>query len=282
VNWLSILAQGTVVLAAPLILAAIGGLCSERAGIVNIALEGKMLIATIAVFLVTCATHSPMFGLAAGIGSAVLLSLLHFVLTQKYAIDHVVSGMAINAIAFGAANFLDKKYTDPATHEFAHFPLALYWGFALLLPVLMAIYLKQTRGGVRLQAVGSDPAKARQMGLSPIRIRFIGLIWTGVLCGVAGALMVSNVGTYVDNMTAGRGFIALAALIIGGWRPLPAMAACLGFGLCEQLQSQLQGVPVAGLEIPPELWICLPYVVTLVALAGLFGKNRTPAGLGKP
>ncbi len=281
-NAVTLLLQGTVVLASPLILAAMGGLCSERAGVANIALEGKMLIATIAVFLTTSATHSPMLGLAAGIGAALVLSLLHFVLTQKYALDHVVSGMAINAIAFGAANFLDKRFTDPTAGEMARLPLAAYWGFAIALPVVMVLYLGRTRGGIHLQAVGSAPAKARQMGLSPARVRLLGLIWTGVFCGIAGALIVSNTGNYVDNMTAGKGFIALAALIIGGWRPLPTLGACLAFGLFQQLQIQLQGVRPGGFEIAVELWICLPYVVTIVALAGFLGKNRTPAGLGKP
>lgn len=281
-NDLTLLLQGTLVLSAPLVLAAMGGFFSERSGVINIALEGKMLIATITVFLVSIASGSAFVGAAAGIGAAVLLSLLHWLLTQKYKTDPIVSGMAINAIAFGAANFLDKRFTDPSQSGFPKLPSAVYWGFALVLPILAWLYATRTRGGLRLLAVGSDPDKARQMGVFPQRIRFACLLATGVFCGIAGALIVSNAGSYTDNMTAGRGFIALAALIIGGWRPLPAFAACLAFGLFQQLQIQLQGTAVFGVELPRELWLSLPYLATLIALAGLLGKNRTPAGLGKP
>lgn len=277
-----LLLEGTLVLGAPLILAALGGYFSERSGVINIALEGKMLIATIMVWLVTLATGSPLLGVAAGIGAAILFSLFHWLLTQKYSLDPIVSGMAINAIAFGAANFLDKKFTDPDQAGFPAFPLPVFWGFALLSPVVAWFYVLFTRGGVRLLAVGSDPDKARQMGVFPQRTRMLALIATGVLCGLAGALIVSNAGSYVDNMTAGRGFIALAALIIGGWRPLPTLLACLAFGFFYQVQIQLQGTSFGGVSIPRELWLCLPYLATLVALAGLLGRNRTPAGLGKP
>jgi simple sugar transport system permease protein len=279
---LQLLLQGTLVLAAPLILAAIGGFFSERSGVINIALEGKMLIATVTVWLVAIASGNAVIGVAAGVGAATLFSLLHWLLTQKFKVDPIVSGMAINAIAFGGANFLDKKFTNPDQSGFPKLPTYLYWGFALVLPFVVWVYVRRTRGGLRLLAVGSDPDKARQMGVFPHRIRWASLVATGVCCGLAGALIVTNVGSYTDNMTAGRGFIALAALIIGGWRPLPVLVACIGFGMFQQLQIQLQGSNLFGLDIPRELWLCLPYVVTIVALAGLLGKNRTPSGLGKP
>lgn len=279
---LRLLIEGTIILGAPLILAAIGGYFSERSGVINIGLEGKMLIATIVVWLVTIASGSPVVGVAAGIGASVLFSIFHWVLTQRYSIDPIVSGMAINAIAFGAANFLDKKFTNPDQATFPKLPLEFFWGFALILPVLVWWYVRKTKGGLRMLAVGSDPDKARQMGVFPQRIRLVSLVATGVLCGLAGALIVSNAGSYVDNMTAGRGFIALAALILGGWRPLPTLLACIAFGFFYQLQIQLQGVSLMGIEAPRELWLCLPYLATLIALAGLLGRNRTPAGLGKP
>jgi general nucleoside transport system permease protein len=278
---ISTLIMGTLVLSAPLILAAMGGLASERSGIINIALEGKMLIAAVAVWLVSVGTHNALLGLGAGILAASILSLLHWLLTQKFAIDHIVSGMAVNAVAFGGSNFLDKKFTNPSQVDFPRLPLAAYWVFGLLLPVLIWLYLKRTRGGLRLLAVGNDPDKARQMGVSPSSIRLVSLLATGLFCGIAGSLIVSNAGSFNDGMTAGRGFIALAALIIGGWRPLPALAACIFFGMLQQLQIQLQNVPIAGIEIPGWVWLSLPYAATIIVLAGFLGKDRTPAGLGK-
>ncbi len=276
------LLMGTLVLSAPLAFAAMGGLASERSGVINIGLEGKMLIATVVVALVSFATKSPVIGLLAGMGASVALSLVHWLLTQKYAIDHVVSGMAINAIAFGAANFLDKKFKVADQVEFPRLPLPLYWVFGLLLPVAIWFYLRQTRGGLRLLAVGNDPSKARQMGVSPSAIRFLALVGTGVFCGLAGALIVSNSGSYNDGMTAGRGFIALAALIVGGWRPLPTLIACLFFAMLTQLKIQLQNVPIAGVQVPDWIWHSLPYAATIIVLAGFLGRDRTPAGLGKP
>ena len=281
-NNVVLLLQGTLVLGAPLILAAIGGYFSERSGVINIALEGKMLIATITVWLVGIASGSALIGLAAGIGAAVLFSVLHWLLTQKYKMDPIVSGMAINAMAFGASSFLDKKFTNPDQTGFPKLETYVFWALALIVPIVAWMYTSWTKGGLRLLAVGSDPDKARQMGVFPHRVRFLGLLATGLCTGLAGALIVTNAGSYTDNMTAGRGFIALAALIIGGWRPIRTLVACLVFGMFQQLQIQLQGVQMLGFEMPREVWLCLPYFVTIVALAGFLGKNRTPAGLGKP
>lgn len=281
-DFLLLLLKGTLSLGAPLILAAIGGYFSERSGVINIALEGKMLISTITVYLVSIAAGNPYIGIAAGIAAATLLSLLHWTLTQKYKIDPIVSGMAINAIALGSANFLDKRFTDTTRAGFPQLPSLGFWIFALTLPVLTWLYVSRTRGGLRLLAVGSDPDKARQMGILPQKVRLAALMAAGICCGISGALIISSSGGYTDNMTAGRGYIALAALIIGGWRPLPTLGACLVFGMFQQLQIQLQGTHLFGIELPRELWLCLPYVVTIVALAGFLGRNRTPAGLGKP
>lgn len=279
---LVLLLQGTIVLGAPLILAAIGGYFSERSGVINIALEGKMLMGTITVFLAAIATGNAVLGIAAGLGAGIALSIAHWLLTQKYKLDPIVSGMAINAFAFGASSFLDKKFTNPDQSGFPRLPTAVFWVLAFVVPLAAFVFTHRTRGGLRLLAVGSDPDKARQMGVFPQRVRLFSLIATGACTGLAGALIVTNAGGYTDNMTAGRGFIALAALIIGGWRPLPTLAACLGFGMFQQLQIQLQGVKLLGVEAPREIWLCLPYLVTIIALAGLLGKTRTPSGLGKP
>lgn len=278
-----VLATSTLTLGAPLILAALGGFMSERSGVINIALEGKMLMSCAVTGIVGVATHNPWLGVLAGIGSSVLLSLGHWLVTQGYQVDHIVSGMAVNAFAVGATNFLDKRFTDPAhSGEVPQLPTAAYYILALGLPLLVAWAVARTRPGLRLRAAGSDPEKARIMGLNPPRIRLFSLLWTGVFCGLSGALIVSNARFFTDGMTAGRGFIALAALIIGGWRPIPTMAACLVFGFLQALQIQLQGTNFMGVEVPREVWMCLPYAATIIALAGFLGKMRPPAGLGKP
>jgi general nucleoside transport system permease protein len=274
--------EGSVVLAAPLILAAMGGWASERSGVINIALEGKMLIGTVTTVLVAAASGNPIVGVLAGIACAIALSLSHWALTQKYQIDHIVSGMAINAIAFGLADTLYKRFLNPDMSGFPRLPLPLYWGLALVLPFAIWLYGTRTRGGLHLLAVGEEPSKSRQMGLAPVKVRFTALIFAGICCGLAGALLVTNAGSYENNMTAGKGFIALAALIVGGWKPLPTLAACLAIGFLQQMRITLQGVPVLGVQIPGWFWISLPYIVTVIALAGFLGRNRTPAGLGRP
>lgn len=278
-----ILLTSTILLSAPLIFAAMGGLTSERSGVINIGLEGKMLIACALVAVVGTRTGNPVLGLFAGIGGAIVLSLLHFALTQTYRIDQIVSGMAINALAYGTSNFLSSLYLKET--DLGTVPLLnqwLYVGLAIVLPFGVWLYSKRTRGGLRWNAVGNDPDKARQMGVSPLKVRFAALFATGVFCGLAGALIVTSAGSYVDNITAGRGFIALAALILGGWRPAPALIACLVFGFFEALQISLQGSVIAGVKLPPEFWKSLPYLATLLAMAGFLGRNRPPSGLGKP
>jgi simple sugar transport system permease protein len=210
------------------------------------------------------------------------MSLLHWLVTQIYQIDHVISGMAINAIAAGSTNFFYLKFGDEARKgSVANIPTWAFYIAGFVVPLALWLYAKKTRGGLRLMAVGSDPDKARLMGVQPVKVRFFGLLATGVLTGIAGVELVSYTGVFTDNMTAGRGYIALAALILGGWRPIPALIACLAFGFFSALQVQLQGSPIFGIQLPSQFWAALPYLVTIVALAGFLGKNRTPAGLGK-
>lgn len=278
-----LLLASTLTLSAPLVLAALGGLTSERSGVMNIALEGAMLGSACGVAIAGIQSGNALVGLATGLLVGVLLMLLHAVLTQAFSIDQIISGMAINALAVGGTNYLSKVVLNDADASRAKYlPIQTYWIVAALAVAALAFYLVKTRGGLHLLAVGNDPDKSRQMGLEPVRIRYVALLATGVLCSLSGALIVSNSGNFTENMTAGRGFIALAALIIGGWRPLPTLAACLGFGLIQAFQLHFQGTAMAGANVPPEFWNALPYCVTLVALAGLLGKSRTPAGLGRP
>jgi general nucleoside transport system permease protein len=267
-------------MSSPLILVAMAGYASERAGIINIGLEGKMLMGC---FL--CAAFSIKFGVAGGIIAAVvgssLLSLLHWLMTQVYRIDHIISGMAINFFAAGATSFLKFKFALNSMPENSTLPLWIFYGSALVSPLIFAWMANQTRFGLRHRSVGSDPDKARLLGLEPIKIRFSAMLLTGLCCGIAGALLVSETQQFTDSMTAGRGFIALAALILGGWRPIPAGLACILFGFATALNIRFNGTKIAGVEVPSEVWKMLPYFVTLLALAGFLGKNKTPAGLGK-
>jgi general nucleoside transport system permease protein len=270
----------TIVLSMPLLFGAMGGFTSERSGVINIGLEGMMLSAACAAALVGV-QHGAWAGLAAGIAAGIALSLLHYVATQIYRIDHVISGMAINAFGAGGTNFLFDHFNDPNRNgSVPTLPIVAFKWLAFLLPIGLWLYVRKTRGGLRLLAVGSDPDKARLMGVQPLRVRMLGLIATGVFTGLGGVSLVSDTGVFTDDMTAGKGYIALAALVLGGWRPIPAMLACIGFGFFSALRLELEGNPHLP-KVPTEVWACLPYVVTIIALAGFLGKSRTPAGLGK-
>jgi simple sugar transport system permease protein len=272
----------TVELSAPLVLAALGGLLSERSGVINIALEGIMLTAACIAAVVGVATGSAVYGLGAGVGSGIAMGLLHAVLTQGFSIDHIVSGMAVNVLAIGGTNFLSKAAAQHSSEKVPIFSVWTYYALALVAALWIAYYVRRTRGGLRLVAVGNDPDKSRQMGLDPVKVRYVALVGTGVLAGLSGVLIVSNAQSFSDNMVAGRGFIALAALILGGWRALPALGACLLFGLFTAVQLRMQGTQFFGADIPTDAWKALPYLVTIVALAGFLGRSRPPAGLGKP
>jgi general nucleoside transport system permease protein len=279
-TYLSLL-LGTVALSAPLVLAAMAGFTSERSGIINIALEGKMLTASCVAYVCTLLWHNAWLALGMAIVAAIAMSLLHWLLTQKYNLDHIISGMAINALAAGATDYLYIRYTDPNSEELPILPMPLLWATTFLLPLGLFVYCRYSRGGLRLLAVGNDPDKSRLMGVEPLRVRLFSLIATGIFTGLAGAMIFTSAGQFTEGMTAGRGFIALAALIVGGWRPLPALAACIAFGFFQALQLQLQGTKFAGANVPAEVFSALPYIITVIALAGLLGRSRAPSGLGK-
>lgn len=264
----------TLVYAAPLVLAATGGYLSERSGVINIALEGKMLAAC-ATLALTAPKFGPAGGLALAILASVLLSVLHWTVTQLYRVDGIISGMVINALALGGTHFAAQ--TVGTGSEFPALPRMLYYVLAFSLPVVVQLYTNGTRGGLRLVASGADPDKARLVGVEPLRVRFFALVGTGVLCGLAGSLLVTEVGAFGDEMTAGRGYIALAALILGAWRAVPTLVVCVLFGLTFALQIQLKGQG----GVPSEVWTMLPYLATLVALAGARRRQTAPAGLGR-
>jgi len=293
--------------ATPLMLAALGGLMSERTGVINIGLEGKILMGAFAGAYGALITGSPWVGLGSAILVGLLFALLHAVATQEFKTDHVVSGVAINLLALGLSTYLFRQLILPREERglssvvrgfepfragwLEHVPIlgALLkdqtWLvlFAVVLPFALFWLLNHTRWGLRVYAVGNDAVKARTMGVPVKKIRYLGVLLSGVLAGMAGAfLTLASADQFRENMSAGRGFIALAALIFGRWHPLGAAGAAFGFGFFEALQMRLQGQPLFGLQLPTDLLLMLPYLLTVIALAGSFGRMKPPSDLGNP
>ena len=274
------LIQNTVTLSAILLLAALGGLMSERAGIINIALEGKMLTAACVGATVSSISGQAVSGIFAGILAAVFLSLIHLFLTTKLEIDQIVSGMVINMSAIGITDYTARQF-NLGNKKVPEMPLMFFVILGLFLAISLSYYFAKHRGGWQHLAVGYDPEKAREIGLNVPKIRFQALVFTGIFAGLSGLLMMFNSGAFTNNMTAGRGFIALAALIVGGWRPLATLAACVIFALADAMQTQFQGITIGGAVWPPAVWQSLPYLLTILAMMFLVAKTKAPAGLGK-
>jgi simple sugar transport system permease protein len=270
-------------LATPLLLAALGGLLSERSGVINIALEGLMLAGSFTAAVVTHFSGNPWLGLLAGICAGGAVAFIHAVACIRYGADQVVSGTAINILFLGMPALLSGAMfaSTGATPQIPRanlLPIApIVLAFALV-PILELV-LARTRFGLRLRAVGENPAAADAAGVSVARIRTLAVVLSGALAAIGGAyLSIGQSSLFTRNMTAGRGFIALAALIMGKWKPVPTMFACLLFGLAEAISIQMQGVT----EIPVQFIQIVPYVLTLVVLAGFIGRSRPPKALGLP
>ena len=283
------LIYSTIRLSTPLILAAIGGLFSERSGVINIALEGMMLAGAFTAAAMTYASGSAWLGVTAAIGAGVLIALVHAVACIRFKADQVVVGTAINIMMIGlpgflsGALFLSSGSTPqiPIEHLLPRAPIVM--AFAA---VPMAWYvLYRTPFGLRLRAVGENPAAADAAGLNVAKIRYSGVLLSGALAAMAGAyLSIGQSSLFTRNMTSGRGFIALAALIFGKWRPLQTMLACLFFGFTEAITIQMQGVVKlpSGEDIPVHFIQVVPYVLTMVVLAGFIGHSHPPRALGRP
>ncbi|MCG7360862.1 ABC transporter permease [Roseomonas sp. ACRSG] len=307
--------SATLRVATPLLLAAMAGLFSERSGIIDVGLEGKMLVAAFAAAAAASVSGNVVVGLLAGIGASCLLGLVHAYACVTLRGSQVVSGMAINILASGltvtlalawfsmggqtpplpaAARFL--PLTLPGTEALAGVPVlgrvygALIGGqtalvyLALLLVPLSAWVLYRSRFGLRLRACGEHPAAIDTAGISVARLRYAGVLIASVLCGVAGAYIATAQGAgFQRDMIAGRGYIALAAMILGGWRPWPILLACLAFGLLDAVAIRLQGVVLPGIgAFPVQAIQALPYLLTVVLLAGLVGRAIPPKASGTP
>jgi simple sugar transport system permease protein len=281
-------------LATPLLLAALGGLFSERAGVINIALEGLMLAGAFTAAAVTWYAGSPAAGLLAAVLAGVAIAAVHAVACIRYRADQVVSGTAINILMLGVPALLSGAFflssgSTPQVPKEQLIPWTPIVIAALLVPLTYYV-LYYTPFGLRLRAVGENPEAADAAGVSVNLMRYAAVLISGALAGVGGAyLSIGQSSLFTRNMSAGRGFIALAALIFGKWRPVQTMLACLLFGLTEALSIQIQGkhfnFPRLGLldwEIPTQFVQILPYVLTIVVLAGFIGTSRAPRALGIP
>src|ERR687891_1780408 len=256
---LSLIAS-TIRLATPLVLAALGGLFSERSGVINIALEGMMLAGAFTAAAITYASGSPWLGLVAAIGAGMLIALIHAVACIRYKADQVVVGTAINILMIGLPGFLSGAFflssgstpQIPIENLLPRAPIVMAFAFV---PVTWYL-LYRTPFGLRLRAVGENPGAADAAGLNVAKIRYGGVLLSGALAALGGAyLSIGQSSLFTRNMTSGRGFIALAALIFGKWRPVQSLLACLLFGLTEAVSIQMQGVT----PIPVEFIQMFPY-----------------------
>lgn len=284
---LGILLPATIRGATPLVLAALGGMFSERSGVINIALEGMMLAGAFTAAAVTFKMSNPWLGLGAAIVAGVALAAVYAVACIQFRADQVVTGVAVNILMIGVPALLSGAlfFSSGSTPnidkslQMPYFPIFL----AALFVFLSWYILYKTPFGLRLRAVGENPEAADAAGVSVTRMRYAGVLLSGALAAIGGAyLSIGQSSLFTRNMTAGRGFIALAALIFGKWRPVQTMLACLLFGFTDALSIVLQGRKPFGVEIPVQFIHVIPYLVTIIALAGFIGHSRAPKALGQP
>ncbi|MBI1243897.1 MAG: ABC transporter permease [Alphaproteobacteria bacterium] len=309
------LLASTVRLAVPLVLASLAGLFAERSGVVDIGLEGKMLSGAFAAASVAHLSGSPWAGLAAAIAVSIALAMVHAYACITQRGNQVVAGMAINVLAVGLTVVLAYAWfneggntpalPDPARFKAIVLPLAraladvpvlgrvyaglvsghnviVYMTVALIPVVSFAVF--RTRFGLRLRAVGENPHAVDTAGISVAALRYRAMVACGTLCGIAGAyLSIAQGAAFQREMTAGRGFLALAALIFGKWMPVPAVLACLLFAFADAVQGRLQGVSLPGIGVVPVQAIqALPYLLTVLLLAGFVGRAVAPKASGIP
>ena len=279
----------------PLLFAALGGLISERAGVINIGLEGMMLAGAFSAAVGGIASGSAWIGLMSGATGGFLLGGVHAFGCIRLRADQIVSGTAVNLLALGGTGFLlyrifgvqgsspsapklpilDMLY--PIASGFLRQPITVPLAFSLACIIWILLY--RTPLGLHIRATGEAPETARAAGIRTNRIRVMAVLASGALAGLGGAhLALGDLSQFVERMTAGRGFIALAALIFGKWHPLGVVSACLFFGFAEAFADGLQGWIT---KIPSQLFLALPFVLTMAVLAGFVGRTRPPEGLGK-
>lgn len=306
--------DSAVRLMTPLLLACLAGLYSERSGVFDIGLEGKMLMAAFTSASIAFVTGSPWLGLLAGIAGAMVLSLIHGLASITFRGNQLISGVAINFLASGMTVLLGIKIfglggrtpaltgggrfgeiTLPFAESLRNVPILgpiyadLISGHTILVYVAFLCVpltwwvLFRTRFGLRLRAVGENPASVDTAGVSVTRLRFVAVIIAGVLCGLAGAYLATGLSAgFVKEMTAGRGFIALAALIFAKWRPVSALGATFLFGLLEAIANRYPNLDLGVITIPSMFMNALPYILTVIILAGFVGRAIPPRAGGEP
>ncbi len=293
---------GAIGLSVPIVYGAMSGVIGERAGVVNIAIEGQLLFAAFLAAIVGSLTQNPYLAVLAGISAGMIVALILGAFTIKYAVNQIIVGVVLNGLVFGLTSFFLAQVLEPnestlnSTKRFTRIAIPGLERIPVIGPVLfnqtIVIYvmilvvagvwfmLYRTRWGLRLRAVGEHPQAADTVGIKVLRTRMRALLVGGALAGIGGAFYtVVSISAFNRNMTAGAGFIALAAVIFGKWDPIKAALAALLFGFASNLQSVLN---VVGSPVPSQFMLMLPYVVTILAVAGLVGASRPPAADGVP
>ena len=296
------LLQGSVLLSVPLIFGALSGVLCERAGVVNIAIEGQLLAGAFLSALVGSLTDSLLAGLIAAIVAGLLVSTILAVFAVRYFVDQVIVGVVINTLVLGLTSFFytavmtedPETYNSPPVMQPIPIPIlsdipvigpilfnqSLIVYLMYVIAILIHVGLFKTRWGLRVRSVGEHPKAADTVGIDVNRLRFRNVLLGGMVSGLGGAFFtLGSVGAFGKNMTAGKGFIALAAMIFGRWSPLGAIGAALLFGFADQLQQVLS---IIGTPIPSQFMLMAPYLATLFAVAGLAGRSRAPAADGIP
>ena len=280
----------TLRIAIPYLFAAAGGALAERAGVVSLTLEGFMLGGAFGAVLGSHYTGSAWIGIGTGVAGGLLLALIHAVCSIRYKADQIVMGVAINLFTVGITRFFlqlafESSSNSPRVAGFgggtggsaaAFLANPLVWMGIVVMPALWWV-VQKTTFGLRVRAVGEHPQAAASVGVPVNRVRYIAVLGSGALAALGGVYLALDQHQFTDSMTAGRGFIALAAVIFGRWDPLRAGLACLLFAAAETLQIQLQSAQL----IPSQFVAMIPYVLTIVAVAGVVGRSTPPAALGR-